>query len=65
MNNRMKNLLKNAAIALSEGTDPFGDFFLTEHKVTAEEAIDMSEYISQIILNYLAVHRVITERNRP
>lgn len=54
MNLRMKNLLKNAATALSEGTDPFGDFFLSENKVTADEAIDMSEYISQIILQYLS-----------
>ena len=49
MNKRTKELMKLAALALKNGTDPFGDFFLSENKVTAEEAFDLAETMAEMI----------------
>jgi hypothetical protein len=49
MTKRTKELMKLAGEALRNGTDPFGDFFLQENKVTAEEALDLAETMADMI----------------
>mgnify|MGYP001569458368 CR=1 FL=1 len=47
--NRITYLLRKAADAFSDGTDPFSTDWLHEHAVTLTEAITMQEFISQVI----------------
>ena len=49
INERMKYLLLEAAKCYDENYSPFYGNWLSEHKVTLEECIDLSELIGSIL----------------
>lgn len=51
---RATDLLRDAAEALSDGIDPFGGDFLSEHDVTSAECMSLAE---QLALGALIVAR--------
>jgi hypothetical protein len=51
---RQEELIKAAAEAFGDGRDPFAHEWLVEHKVTADECLDLSLMIGTILHGYLA-----------
>ncbi len=51
--NRQEQLIKAAAIAFDNGSDPFVHEWLLEHEVTADECMDLSSVIGTILQGYL------------
>ena len=52
--NRQEQLIKAAAIAFDNGSDPFVHEWLSEHEVTADECMALSSVIGTILHGYLA-----------
>lgn len=59
---RATNLLRSAADCYEEAADPFNIEWLSEHRVTADECLDLSTGIAVAIRVYL---EVISDLERP
>lgn len=53
MTPRLRHLIHEYSKAYLDGRDPFSLEFLQEHKVTADEVIDMEEFIGSVLMLYL------------
>jgi len=53
MNERMKNLLVDAAAKFNECSTPFNNVWLAEHEVTADECGELSRLIAEAIENFV------------
>ena len=51
--NRQEQLIKAAAIAFDNGSDPFVHEWLLEHEVTADECMALSSVIGTVLQGYL------------
>lgn len=53
MTPRLRRLVYEFAKAYLDGIDPFSLDFLSKHRVTADEVIDMEEFIGSVLMMYI------------
>lgn len=58
---RMDDLLGEAAEAFADGRDPFSTEWLSDHEVTLDECMALSDRIASVLRGYLAAPRVVRE----
>ena len=55
---RMLELLENAADAFIRNTNPFDVEWMTQHDVTVQECVDLSEFIGQVLESYVYEQKI-------
>lgn len=57
INSRMEQLMRQAAETFAEGSDPFSSAWFSQHGVTLDECMTLSELISQVLHGFLKSDR--------
>ena len=55
---RMLELLEKAADAFIRNTNPFDVEWMTQHDVTLQECVDLSEFIGQVLESYVYEQKI-------